>query len=308
MDKINRLLIVLIAFTFIFYACQKEIEIEYPEIEPALTVNCLFTPDTGFKIRVGKLLPFNDTVSEYIVDDAFCKIWENGVFKEQLRYTNDGFYVTESLKAGVGNVYEIEVSHPDFETVSARDTVPGPIEISEVYFVHNTLYDPLGENYFHDINIRFQDDMQKNYYELRLVLVDSTDEGAVRLRQLLFSKTNDLSLLSTGLIEFEPASIPFNDVLFNGQNYFLSTYYKLPFGSSSGSSYDTHNLIVQFNSVSYQYYRYARQMIMHIRNQESDILEGIGDPVGMYTNIENGYGIFAAYNPHADTLHHQEIW
>jgi hypothetical protein len=49
-------------------------------------------------------------------------------------------------------------------------------------------------------------------------------------------------------------------------------------------------------------------MIMHIRNQESDILEGIGDPVGMYTNIENGYGIFAAYCPHADTLHHQEIW
>ncbi len=308
MKKIYKLLTVLTGITVIFTACRKEIEIELPPIEPALTVNCLFTPDTVFTVRVGKLLPFNDTVSEYIVDDAVCKIWENGIYKEQLTYSINGFYVSETLKASVGKVYQIEVSHPDFETVRAADTVPEPLEISEVYFVHNTLYDVLDEAYFHSINIRFHDDAQKeNYYELRLVLEDSTYDGDVQYEEILLTKTNDLSLLYTGLIELEPASIPFSDELFNGQNYFLSTYYKLPFGGTSGDEiyYKPHNLIVHFNAVSYQYYKFTRQMIMHLRNQESDFFEGIGDPVQMYSNIENGYGIFAAYNPIIDTLHHE---
>ncbi len=288
-------------------ACQKQLEINYPKIKPALTVSCLFTPDSTFTLKVGKLLSINDTVSSFLVEDALCEIRENGNITEQLEYTENGFYKTTSLTAKPGNIYELTVSHPDFNTVTAVDTMPEPATVTETYFVHNTLYDALDEAYFHTINIRFQDNAKaENYYELRLVLEQKYDEE-LHTDNLLLTKTGDLTLLNTGLIDYQPASIPFSDKFFNGQNYFLSTYYKLPF-MSGDFTYNSHNIIVHFNTVSYQYYQHARQMILHLRNQESDIFEGIGDPVQMYSNIENGYGIFAAYCPYIDTLHHVHDW
>ncbi len=302
----------LVSSVLLYVSCQKELEINYPDIEPKLVVNCLFTPDSTFSVRVGQMLSLNDTVTSFIINDAQCKIWENGIFAEDLLYTNNGFYVSRNIKAKTGNMYQIEISHPNFETVTATDTIPEPVEVSELYFEHNTLYDPLDENYFHDVNIRFQDNVAKqNYYELKLLVKEGPEEDDWRqTSNVLLTKTNDLTLLNTGLIDYQPASIPFSDKLFNGQNYFLSTYYKLSFGGSYNGEirYNTHDLIVSFNAVSYQYYQYSRKMIMHLRNQESDILEGIGDPVQIYSNIENGYGIFAAYNPNINTLHHVHSW
>ncbi len=301
-------------FFFIFFVsilnpCQKELEITYPGIDSKLVVNCLFTPDTIFKVRIGKLLSVNDSISSFIIENADCRITENGTFTEKLHYTENGFYVSTLLKPKTGNIYSIIVKHPDFETVTATDTIPQQISASNVYTIYNVLYDPLNESYFHTINIRFKDNvLLRNFYELKLTVRESYDTDTF-ITPLLLNKTNDLTLLNTGLIEYEPASIPFSDKLFNGQNYLLSTYYTLPFQSTDGNgtvTYHTHDLIVQFNSVSYQYFQYSRKMIMHLRNQNSDIFEGIGDPVQMYSNINNGYGIFASYVPYSDTLHHEK--
>lgn len=309
---IKKIFVILISLILFIFSCQKELEIEYPEIEPRLVVNCLFSPDSLFKVRIGQLLSVNDSISTFIIEDAECEIWEDGIFAENLQYTTDGFYVSETLVPEVGKAYTLNVRHLDFPDVIATDTVPERVSVSDAYFVLNTLYEPLNESYFHDINIRFQDNIATNdFYELKLLVKrGNTDDEDTQINSLLFTKTNDLTLLNTGLIEYEPASIPFTDKLFNGQNYFLSAYYTLPFAaySDEGVSYNTHDLIVHFNSVSYQYYQYSRKMIIHIRNQESDIFEGIGDPVQMYSNIEKGYGIFAAYCPYIDTLHHESNW
>ena len=68
----------------LYVSCQKELEINYPDIEPKLVVNCLFTPDSTFSVRVGQMLSLNDTVTSFIINDAQCKIWENGIFAEDL--------------------------------------------------------------------------------------------------------------------------------------------------------------------------------------------------------------------------------
>jgi hypothetical protein len=290
-------------------SCQKVIEIEYPAVEPRLNVNCLFVPGEPFNVRIGQIRQLNDTLTPLIVEDAACIIREKDGQQEQLRYTENGFYVSEQLIPNPGKIYTLEVSHPDFETVTATDTMPQPVEPSEIYFTLNTLYDALDESFFHDLNLRFQDiPNYNNYYELRIVLEEVHDSDTTHT-QILMSRTNDLSLQNTGLTDYEPASIPFSDNLFDGQNYFLSTYYRLPFSGSSGSGevfYNDHNLIVHFNALSYVHYLYKRKMIMHLMNQESDIFEGVGDPIQMYSNIKNGYGIFAAYCPYIDTLHHQQ--
>jgi len=304
----KRFLVLVPAILIFTVSCQKVIEVEYPSVVPRLNVNCLFVPDKPFKVRIGKIRQLDDTASSYIVTDAVCIIQEKGGVQEQLLYTENGFYISEQLIPKPGKIYTLEVSHPDFETVTATDTMPRPVEPSQIYFTLNTLYDALDQSFFHDLNIRFQDlSNDKNYYELRIILEQFYDEDTTHT-QLTLARTNDLSLLNTGLMDYEPSSIPFNDNMFDGQNYFLSTYYTLPFSGMSGDgqvSYNSHNLIVHFNALSHQHFLYKRKMIMHLSNQESDIFEGVGDPIQMYSNIEKGYGIFAAYNPHIDTLHHE---
>ena len=299
-----RILLISISIILLSVSCQKELEIELPEIEKKLVVNCFFSPDSLFKVRVGKLLSINDSTSSYIIEDANCDIFENGVFAEKLQYTSNGFYISETLMPKLGSIYTLEVKHPNFPNILATDTVPFPINILEEYFVHTTLYSPLDESYFHDINIRFQDNpLKRNYYELSLQVKQQENNPY----NLTFEKSNDLVLQSTGLIGLYPRAIVFSDKLFNGQSYFLSTYYML---NSSGTInnevfYNSYDLIVHFNAISYQFHEYTRYLIMHLINQESDIFEGIGDPIQMYSNIENGYGIFAAYCPRTDTLHHE---
>lgn len=57
---------------------------------------------------------------------------------------------------------------------------------------------------------------------------------------------------------------------------------------------------VTFNTTSFHYYKYKSTMDKHLFNQggwmydEMLLIDG-GNPVEMYSNVENGYGIFAGY-------------
>jgi hypothetical protein len=300
----KKLFYIFIIFSLTAVSCQKELELDFPDIEPRLVVNCFFSPDSLFKVRVGKLLSVNDSVTPFIIEDAECEIYENGTFAENLQYSENGFYNSQTLKAKSGFIYSIKVKHPDFPEVSATDTAPFPVTVSEEYFELNAFYDALDEAHKNELFIRFTDNSsQKNYYLL------SIEEKFVENnpRYILFEKSNDYTLQYTDLLEYRPYSIPFSDNFFNGQEYLVSVYYKLSQFSSDGT-YNSHDLYVHFNSISYQFHEYTKYMILHVRNRESDIFEGIGDPIQMYSNIENGYGIFAAYCPRTDTLHYERDW
>lgn len=56
-------------------------------------------------------------------------------------------------------------------------------------------------------------------------------------------------------------------------------------------------------TTSQAYFNYRKYWIRHKNNQQTGnriedplFISLVGDPVPMYTNVEGGYGIFAAYN------------
>ncbi len=44
-------------------------------------------------------------------------------------------------------------------------------------------------------------------------------------------------------------------------------------------------------------------MIQHLYENTEDVLYGMAEPLNVYSNIENGYGLFAGFNHHIVTLH-----
>lgn len=110
--------------------------------------------------------------------------------------------------------------------------------------------------------------------------------------------SSDPVIKSEGLMDYEPNSILLSDELINGKSYKLKINYAPPFRPDEPN----YKLIIQLRSVSEQYYKYSKSLSIHKFYQESSIWNGMGTPVPMSSNIEGGYGIFAAYSVTTDTI------
>ncbi len=56
-----------------------------------------------------------------------------------------------------------------------------------------------------------------------------------------------------------------------------------------------YTLSIYLRGISTNYYQYKKSHYKHVYNQEPDLWEGGETPTPMYSNISNGYGIFAAF-------------
>ncbi len=313
--------LVVLFFAVIFSSCYKQLEIEFPENEPLIAVSCLFTKDRSFIVNVNKTIGFNDSVSHKITN-ATCKLYANNQFIENLTHSSDGFYTSPSnYKPDYNTVYKIEISSEDLPVVSATNQLPTPVQIINLTKQDSVMFGEDGK-YLHQLDITIDDPAEiNNYYEFTIIAyykldysevwwLDSTELAEVdtsyRTRTRV-PQSQDIVLKNEGLLDYYPRTFPFSDELFNGQTYTLNINYLLP--SSSAGWDDTeinlitdYQLIVAVRSVSEDYYKYKKKLIIHQENQNSDIWNGIGEPVQMFSNIKNGYGIFAGYTTFIDTI------
>ena len=87
----------------------------------------LDTRDSSIVVTVSATQGIYDTASSSLVDDAVCRLLKDGV--EQYRWTTQDFNgnYEEVLPAAFGpqeGLWTLEVSHPDFETVTAEQRFP----------------------------------------------------------------------------------------------------------------------------------------------------------------------------------------
>ena len=135
----------------------------------------------------------------------------------------------------------------------------------------------------------------------------SERDTSFHIRQLVI-RSEDIVIKNEGLLDYYPSTYPFCDEFFNGQTYTLNFNYLLPqciagYNGNYVNLVQDYQLIVYFRSISENYYKYKRKLIIHIENQYSDIWDGIGEPVQMFSNIVgDGYGIFAGYTTYLDTI------
>ncbi len=300
-------------------SCYKQLEIEFPDNEPLIAVSCLFTKDSSFVVKVNQTTGFNDSVSHKITN-ATCKLFANNQFVENLSHASDGFY-TSNHKPDYNTVYKIEVSSKDLSIVSATNQLPTPPKIINLTKQDSIMFGEDGY-YLHQLDLTIKDPAEvSNYYELAVFVyykldysgawwLDSTQLAEVDTNYRITAvvpQSQDIVLKNEGLLDYYPRTFPFSDELFNGQTYTLNINYLLPgyvtsYNDTEINLITDYQLIVAVRSVSEDYYKYKKKLIIHQNNQDSDIWNGIGEPVQMFSNITNGYGIFAGYTTFIDTI------
>ncbi|MBO9729492.1 MAG: DUF4249 domain-containing protein [Chitinophaga sp.] len=259
-------------------ACTKRVEIQMPYEGDKIVLNTLIQPDSVIYVRVTRSIPSN------MLDDSGYKdipgsaviITANGVTlpAPQVQVIKGLSYFVSTEKAVRGQQYTVQVQAPGLTAVTATDTLPAA---------------PLAKNASAQRNsnrvlFTLKDDPAPgNYYRIRIYI---TNENGGQGTYLLFGLD---PAFNNNLVDFFTKSsynsLVMNDERFNGKdvNFVLQTVDPIP-----GPSQVT----VEVSVLTRATYDYFRTMTAQKENGNM----AVRNPVRVYTNVTNGYGIVGGIN------------
>ena len=286
----------LLSIPLVYISCEKVIPFDGDVNTPKLVINSVFESDSTFKVHVSSSRSVIDTASFNNIDDAIVSIKDdNENIIETLNHIENGFYKGQTFPQE-NQTYILEVNHPDYADITASDSLPSPITINSVDT--STIIDPINGNRL-QISMNFDDpENTQNYYLIETysvneyLLIKNSDTIEYEL-----DTTKQFMVLTDEV--FQNGGSPwreqglFNDLLFNGQNKTLEL--EIPNDSWSGSedgydwSYQTLTLRLYLHNItlSYYYYRTSLELFQNASGNP------FAQPVQVYSNIENGFGVFA---------------
>jgi hypothetical protein len=216
------------------------------------------------------------------INNAEVQLFQEGSLIGNLTYTQKGFYTLPATFITKVE-YSISVAVPNMEITSSQDTIPvqTPILSLDTVTVNN-------EYLFCEIS--FQDiPLTTDYYEL-----DITSKYPVLNSDSIMTKQIDIfvndNIVENGSSGDKRKRIFFSDDKIRGTEYQLSFLVEkaLLIESLNGGS---NTLYINLNTISTAYYKYLKTCY-----------EAQTKQMEVYTNIVNGYGIFAGYNRSQDSI------
>jgi hypothetical protein len=281
---------------------QKEFEIKIPAEDNKLVANCIFAADTGWHARIrfsqDILAPYSD--DKNAVTDAAVTITEGD---RKISLTTEyeyGDYYSSTGKAIEGKTYHLDVSAPGFDPVTAVVTVPISVDILGVETALVPDHEDPDDNK-RIFNVRFKDPANElNYYGLMVMAEAERPPGA---HGHIFWSPETQPVDPTNADEYHLESFDdelrpiggqnllFSDRLFNGDEHTLSVscHENRPDDVFSEEVVIYH---IYLKSLSPEYYNYR----VTYNLQQETRKDPFAQPVQVFNNIKNGYGIFAAYS------------
>lgn len=283
-----------LTLVFLILSCESLVKVDIPQRAPQLVLNSFFNPDSSWRAVVEQ--------SQFILDDepfksiegARVSIWEGDQEVAVMEDRGNGLYQAREVKPDPEKTYRIRAEASGFESAESTDKIPSKVPIIAVNGspfnsgsrFKVTFQDPQGEENFYSIALySYNYITQYNETTDSLEVIDS-----VLISNYLYSDDpiiEDFDDYSTnnGLL--------FKDVAFEGKEYEISFILE-GFCCSDFPSFSSDTFVVVLNNVSEAFYLY------NITADLQDHVQGdpFAEPVQIFNNIENGYGIFAGY--HAD--------
>ena len=293
------------------YSCVEEVEISIPGISSQIALNGLLHPDSSITISLTKTTAIKDTTKQFgVIDNALVIVFENGVLLDTLVHQAAGVYRLETYPLP-NRKYTVNAQIPGYPTISASDTVPLKPTVDACYARFTS---SLNDNYV-DV-VTTIEGVQSNYNQYWLALTIQ-DYFRIQDAGLAYDSSQTYEEKIPYLLSNTPLGDNFNATLdYSFQRYGYRDYLRIkPFESTLpidimvGFTDDFYRykrmpqltsdqrLEVHIIAASQEFDRYFKSSILSYLN--NDAAEGpnlFSEQVKVYSNIENGIGIFAAYN------------
>ncbi|GAB5538202.1 MAG: hypothetical protein Salg2KO_03050 [Salibacteraceae bacterium] len=294
------------------YSCQTVVEIDLPERESELTVNSIINTENNIRVEVSASKGVLEPGEIEQVDKAQVTVRGSDGTEATVRFrTSDPLRMSDYYEVPIiplPNIqYSIRVESDGFETATSSTVVPNSTSIVRV----DTAIGLVDGELTSQVSLTFRDRADElNYYELKfyaLLYVPDTINGQVYYTPI----TQEIYAIPASLDDFfgqGDDELIFDDELFDGLEYTqrVNYYYEVPFVGQDTLQFtegDVRNflstyLVSELRTLSFDYYQF--QSTYNVYRFSSG--DPFAQPVQVYTNIDNGFGIFGGFSSSFDTL------
>ncbi len=298
-----RKLIYITVIVFAFISCEKEVDIPIEYSESKLVVNSVFCTDSLWNVEISASKYIYDTMQIPLLDNAIVTIADSDKNSIELFNQGNGIYTSLTEKPELNKAYTVNVLHSVYDNVSSTSKLPNNININDISWDEQVLFE--GQEY-RKVKITFQDPPENNYYSIRVfernwMIEGWNNEGyldSILVEQPYYIISQNASVSNNENKNYV-TSIYFSDDLFDGNEYtfdFLLDNYM--FENSWGSGSERLPIYISFSTLSKDLYWYQTSLQKY-QYSNGDFFS---QPVQVYTNVENGLGIFAGCSSVQDSI------
>lgn len=307
MKKILHITILFSLFVLIS-SCEKEVELEIEEVDSKLAVLCNFSPDEPFILELTKSKAINSSkLGTSIVNNADVQICVNNEIIETISPATNTPDANTKYQSTVAvpktrQVYTLKVNADGLAPITASSSIPNAIQISHstigaITTIETDDYETRG--YDVRLGVTFDDPADEtNYYQISFYQEVLTSSQAIQENNIEVFSNDGYSLIDediTNNFNLIDGGILFKDLTFNGTSkefVFQPRFIYRPGEPSSAITSKPINIIIELRSVSEEYYKYYSS----VYRQASQENTPFSNPTVIYSNVNNGYGVFAGYS------------
>ena len=300
MKRFVQYIIIIVILAAGFSSCRKVVTDKFPDYPQKITVNSIAKAGEPLLVNVSLTGNINDSTLAF-VDNAEVNLYINGNLAETLSYEGDGYYVS-TVVANENDSLECVVAY-NGDTARCHCIVPHKEIPLGFEYIANAGVDDWGEVLHGVVTTIGNIKNQRKYYEIKIYTVEGYDHyGGTSLMDI-----------TDPIIKNEGLPLPlFSNELASGENFSVTLKFMTHVHGAAVYN-DTlvqmiRPILVRFRAVDENYYKFTR---MHYLYYEGRYSEGIIDnPVvfNVYSNVENGLGVFAAYTEYTDTIYPPNVW
>ena len=290
-------------FLFIFsvsllFSCTKILDDELPQKEPKLVINGIINPDSVFKINISQSYHvFENEGSNNLpfIQGASAKLYKGSQFLFDLEEEENGYYASTGFFPALNQSNKVEGAKSGFPSVQATTSIPDPVPI--LSFDTSMVWD--GDEYYTFLSfsgvLKYKDPPgEENFYRLDCFQTFFDETGQpITYRQFIDVEDSD-----DYFYDKSEEYLVWNDLLTNGDevtinfNIFFDHYY-IDYGQGIT---DTSTVIysISFSSLNEDFYKYDKSRSQYFESGGTD--NPFSEPVLIYSNIENGYGVFGGFS------------
>jgi len=287
---------------FLLGGCIDLVRDSFPPIKEVPVLNSIVVMDSTIDVYVSKMIGL-DTSTIPNINNAQISLFKDDVFLEIIPLSDSGQYNSNSI-AQANSKYSCVVNIPGFSELYCEDSIPSQLSVNITGHTNKAGFNEEGA-YYPSISFTFKDNpATTDYYEVLLL------EKMKYNRYYAISAFNESYdfLLNEGFEPYSTATLLFSDELINPELDYLTLNYSMGssvscYGGQCKQSIDEHTIVLEVRKVSHEYYRYMKHFYMYEKGRYGELIEGVVSPFQMYTNVENGKGIFASYSLAIDSIH-----
>ena len=299
------------ALASLLIGCETVVDINIPEEPPRLVLNAFLQADSAVVVELteSRSILTNDFLPA--VSGALVTLLEEEQPVATLEESDRTGIYFSSFTPSIGKSYTLRVNKVGFEPVEGTTVIPAPMVVRAV-MADTVTMDRRFSSDPHDAKATFSlgevrimlDDPgnERNYYGVSAYHYERGFKGernsrgdyvitdTVRTVRSLYFSSDDPATASivdefAGGGETSSNIISFSDEFFNGKTYSLRLTQNVL--SNWDAAYTQLHLVL--HATDEAQYRYFRAVQLQYENQDNPFAE----PVQVYSNVENGFGIVA---------------